>query len=40
MLDEHPWGAKTHALAIAFLPTFVGDFLYMNPIPYSYDLVD
>ena len=40
VVDEHPWGAKTHALAVAFLPTFVGDFFQVNGVAQPHDLVD
>ena len=37
---KHPWGAKSHALAIAFLPAFVGDLLGDDGIAHGHDLMD
>jgi len=36
---QHPWGAKSHALAVAFLPAFVGDLLGDDGVAHRRDLV-
>src|SRR5258708_6220416 len=40
LLDQHPWGTKTHTLAKAFLPTFIGEVFGDDGIAHPYDLVD
>ncbi len=37
--DQHPWSAASHALAIAFLPAFIGDLLGDDGVAHSRDLV-
>src|SRR5215472_10286007 len=39
MVDEHPWGAKAHASAVAFLPAFVGNLLGDDRVASPHDLV-
>ena len=36
---QHPWSTKSHALAVAFLPAFIGDLLGDDGVAHSRDLV-
>jgi hypothetical protein len=40
VVDEHPWGAKTHAFAVTFLPAFVRDLFQVNGVAHLHDLVN
>jgi hypothetical protein len=37
--DQHPWSAKSHALAIAAMPALVGKLLSDNHVAHRHDLV-
>src|SRR5260370_15720234 len=39
MVDQHPWGTQFHALAVAFLPAFVGKLLGEDGLAHRYNLV-
>src|SRR5260370_8477644 len=38
MVYQHPWGSASHALAVTFLPAFVGDLFGANGVPHCHDL--
>ena len=40
MVDEHPWGTKSHASAVALLPASVGYLLGDDGVAHGHDLVD
>jgi len=40
VLYKHPWGTKTHALAVQFLPTLVGNLFGDDRVAHRDDLVD
>src|SRR5260221_3218552 len=40
VLYQHPWSTHAHALAIAFLPAFVGNLLDTNVVTNTANLVD
>src|SRR5713101_8951869 len=39
-LNEHPWGAKSNAATILFLPRFIVDFLHDDGLALAHDLVN
>ena len=40
MIYEHPWGMKTHTLAIPFLPASIGNLFDAKSIANAHNLVD
>src|SRR6266571_8016670 len=37
---KHPWGAKSHAPSVLFLPAFVGNLLGDHSVAYSHQFMD
>jgi len=40
MVDQHPWGAKSRASSVAFLPRFVGNLFEDDGVAHTHDLMD
>ena len=37
---QHPWGAKTHAPSVLFLPALLGNLFGEDRVAHTHDLVD